>query len=47
MTGGPMVTKLAVSDDGLIWTRPHHDYLLTPEMEVEQEQEEPRQIGTT
>ena len=27
-----MVTKLAVSDDGLTWARPHHDYLLKPEM---------------
>jgi predicted GH43/DUF377 family glycosyl hydrolase len=31
----PPLTKLAVSDDGLIWTRPHHDYLLTPEMDWE------------
>jgi hypothetical protein len=27
-----MVTKLAVSDDGLDWRRPHHHYLLKPEM---------------
>ena len=32
MTSQPMVTKLAVSDDGLTWTRPHHVYLLKPEM---------------
>ena len=32
MTSQPMVTKLAVSDDGLTWTRPHHNYLLKPEM---------------
>lgn len=32
MTSQPMVTKLAVSDDGLTWKRPHHDYLLKPEM---------------
>ena len=31
-TSQPMVTKLAVSDDGLQWSRPHHDYLLKPEM---------------
>lgn len=35
MTSQPMVTKLAVSDDGLTWTRPHHDYLLKPEMDWE------------
>jgi predicted GH43/DUF377 family glycosyl hydrolase len=34
-TSQPMVTKLAVSDDGLTWKRPHHDYLLKPEMEWE------------
>ena len=32
MTSQPMVTKLAVSDDGLNWKRPRHDYLLKPEM---------------
>ena len=32
MTSQPMVTKLAQSDDGLTWKRPHHDYLLKPEM---------------
>ena len=32
MTSQPMVTKLAVSDDGLKWRRPGHDYLLKPEM---------------
>ncbi len=31
-TSQPMVTKLAVSEDGLTWKRPHHDYLLKPEM---------------
>ena len=31
-TSQPMVTKLAVSDDGLTWKRPHHDYLLKPTM---------------
>jgi len=30
-TSQPMVTKLAVSDDGLNWKRPHHDYLLKPD----------------
>ena len=35
MTSQPMVTKLAVSDDGLEWKRPHHDYLLKPEMSWE------------
>lgn len=35
MTSQPMVTKLAVSDDGLSWKRPHHDYLLKPEMDWE------------
>lgn len=34
-TSQPMVTKLAVSDDGLEWRRPHHDYLLKPEMSWE------------
>ena len=32
MTSQPMVTKLAQSDDGLSWKRPHHNYLLKPEM---------------
>jgi poly(3-hydroxybutyrate) depolymerase len=32
MTSQPMVTKLAQSDDGLTWKRPHHNYLLQPEM---------------
>jgi len=32
MTSQPMVTKLAASDDGIGWQRPHHDYLLKPEM---------------
>jgi len=32
MTSQPMVTKLAVSGDGLTWKRPHHDYLLKPQM---------------
>lgn len=35
MTSQPMVTKLAVSDDGLTWKRPHHNYLLKPEMDWE------------
>jgi len=35
MTSQPMVTKLAQSDDGLTWKRPHHDYLLKPEMDWE------------
>jgi len=35
MTSQPMVTKLAVSDDGLTWNRPHHEYLLKPEMDWE------------
>lgn len=35
MTSQPMVTKLGVSDDGLVWERPHHDYLLKPTMEWE------------
>jgi len=35
MTSQPMVTKLAVSDDGLTWHRPHHNYLLEPELEWE------------
>jgi len=35
MTSQPMVTKLAVSDDGLTWRRPHHNYLLKPEMDWE------------
>lgn len=34
-TSQPMVTKLAVSADGLSWKRPHHDYLLEPEMDWE------------
>lgn len=32
MTSQPMVTKLAVSDDGLTWSRPNHKHLLKPEM---------------
>jgi len=32
MTSQPMVTKLAISEDGLQWKRPHHGYLLEPEM---------------
>ena len=32
MTSQPMVTKLAVSDDGLTWKRPHHNHLLKPTM---------------
>jgi len=35
MTSQPMVTKLAVSDDGLTWKRPHHNYLLKPDMSWE------------
>ncbi len=35
MTSQPMVTKLAQSDDGLTWTRAHHNYLLKPEMDWE------------
>jgi len=35
MTSQPMVTKLAVSSDGLNWKRPHHDYLLKAEMSWE------------
>ena len=32
MTSQPMVTKLAISNDGLEWKRPHHNYLLKPKM---------------
>jgi predicted GH43/DUF377 family glycosyl hydrolase len=35
MMSQPMVTKLAVSDDGLTWERPHHDYLLKATMKWE------------
>jgi predicted GH43/DUF377 family glycosyl hydrolase len=35
MTSQPMVTKLAVSDDGSTWNRPHHNFLLRPEMDWE------------
>jgi predicted GH43/DUF377 family glycosyl hydrolase len=35
MSAMPYVTKLAVSDDGLTWKRPHHDHLLKPTMKWE------------
>jgi len=35
MMSQPMVTKLAVGEDGLTWERPHHNYLLKPTMKWE------------
>jgi predicted GH43/DUF377 family glycosyl hydrolase len=35
MSAMPYVTKLAVSEDGLTWERPHHNYLLKPTMKWE------------